>query len=74
MHATMTMRDPPRMAITTVECLQTASEAIITKTLEDANLCAIHAKRVTVQPKDLELVLRLIQEPSLHGCQVGMTK
>jgi histone H3 len=70
----LTTKDPPRMTVATVECLQTASEAIISKTLGDANLCAIHAKRVTVQPKDLELVLRLIQEPSLHGCQVGMKK
>ena len=26
---------------------------------EDANLCAIHCKRVTVQPKDLQLVKRI---------------
>ena len=70
----LTTKDPPRMTVATVECLQTASEAIISKTLGDANLCAIHAKRVTVQKKDLELVLRLIQEPSLHGCQVRMKK
>ena len=27
--------------------------------LEDANLCAIHAKRVTVMPKDLQLARRI---------------
>lgn len=27
--------------------------------LEDANLCAIHAKRVTVMDKDIKLALRL---------------
>ena len=26
---------------------------------EDANLCALHAKRVTIQPKDLQLVRRI---------------
>ena len=26
---------------------------------EDANLCALHAKWVTVQPKDLQLVWRI---------------
>ena len=61
------MTDPPRVTVPAVECFQTASEAIITKTLGDANLCAIHAKRVTVQPKDLKLVLRLIQEPCLRA-------
>ena len=58
------------MMVVTVTCLQTASEAIITKPLEDANLCAIHAKRVTVQPKDLELTVRFMQEPSMYDCFV----
>ena len=61
------LKDPSRMTVATVQCLQAASEAIITKTLEDANLCAIHTKRVTVQPKDLELAHRLMQKPSLSG-------
>jgi histone H3/H4 len=26
---------------------------------EDSNLCAIHAKRVTIMPKDLQLARRL---------------
>ena len=68
-----TMKDLPWMTVATVECLQTASEAIITKTLEDANLFAIHPRGVTVLPKDLELAHRLVQEPSLSGWQLGMT-
>ena len=42
-----------------VLCLQTAGEAYLTRLFEDANLAAIHAKRVTVQPKDFALARRL---------------
>ena len=38
---------------------QEASEVYITHLLEDSNLCAIHAKRVTIMPKDLKLALRI---------------
>ena len=33
--------------------LQEASEAYLVSLFEDTNLAAIHAKRVTIQPKDL---------------------
>ena len=39
--------------------LQEASEAFVTRVLSDANLCAIHAKRVTIFPKDIQLAMRL---------------
>ena len=39
--------------------IQEASEAYLVSTFEDANLCALHAKRVTVQPKDMDLALRI---------------
>jgi histone H3 len=39
--------------------LQEASEAYLTKLFEDANLCAIHAKRVTIFPKDIQLARRI---------------
>jgi len=42
-----------------VDCLQEASEAYLVHLLEDANLCAIHAKRVTILPKDIQLARRL---------------
>lgn len=35
--------------------LQEAAEAYLTHLFEDANLCAIHAKRVTIMPKDMQL-------------------
>ena len=39
--------------------LQEASESFLVRVLEDANLCAIHAKRQTIMPKDIFLVRRL---------------
>uniref|UniRef100_A0A6U2BYD2 Core Histone H2A/H2B/H3 domain-containing protein n=1 Tax=Hemiselmis andersenii TaxID=464988 RepID=A0A6U2BYD2_HEMAN len=39
--------------------LHEASEAYICGLFEDTNLCAIHAKRVTIMPKDLELARRI---------------
>ena len=35
--------------------LQEASEAYLVGLFEDTNLCAIHAKRVTIMPKDIQL-------------------
>ena len=37
-------------------CLQEAAEAHLVGLMEDANLCTIHAKRVTIMPKDIQLV------------------
>lgn len=39
--------------------LQEATEAYLVSLFEDTNLCAIHAKRVTIMPKDVQLALRL---------------
>jgi histone H3 len=40
--------------------LQEAAEAYLVGLFEDTNLCAIHAKRVTIMPKDVhQLVLTL---------------
>ncbi|CAA3020855.1 histone h3 [Olea europaea subsp. europaea] len=35
--------------------LQEATEAYLVGLFEDTNLCAIHAKRVTIMPKDIQL-------------------
>ena len=35
--------------------LQEASEAFLVGLMEQANLCAIHAKRVTIMPRDIQL-------------------
>mmetsp|Transcript_51893 Transcript_51893/g.135119 ORF Transcript_51893/g.135119 Transcript_51893/m.135119 type:complete len:137 (-) Transcript_51893:468-878(-) len=42
-----------------VLALQEAAEAYLVGLFEDTNLCAIHAKRVTIMPKDLQLARRL---------------
>jgi histone H3 len=39
--------------------LQEAAEAYLVGLFEDANLCAIHAKRVTIMPKDMQLARRI---------------
>ncbi|XP_022600105.1 histone H3, embryonic-like [Limanda limanda] len=36
-----------------------ASEAYLVGLFEDTNLCAIHAKRVTIMPKDIQLARRI---------------
>ncbi|XP_041784008.1 histone H3-like centromeric protein CSE4 [Anopheles merus] len=42
-----------------VAALQEASEAYLVGLFEDTNLCAIHAKRVTIMPKDIQLARRI---------------
>lgn len=42
-----------RFQSSAVMALQEASEAYLVSLFEDTNLAAIHAKRVTIQPKDL---------------------
>ena len=42
-----------------VSALQEASEAYLVGLFEDTNLCAIHAKRVTIMPKDMQLARRI---------------
>ena len=41
------------------EIVQEASEAYLVGLFEDTNLCAIHAKRVTIMPKDIQLARRI---------------
>ena len=42
-----------------VMALQEASEAYLVGLFEDTNLCAIHAKRSTIMPKDMQLARRI---------------
>jgi histone H3 len=53
-----------RFQSSAVLALQEASEAYLVSLFEDTNLAAIHAKRVTIQPKDLQLARRLRGERS----------
>ena len=53
-----------RFQSSAVAALQEASEAYLVGLFEDTNLCCIHAKRVTIQPKDIQLARRIRGERS----------
>jgi histone H3 len=42
-----------------IMALQEAAEAYLVSLFGDTNLCAIHAKRVTIMPKDIQLARRI---------------
>jgi histone H3 len=48
-----------RFQSSAVAALQEASEAYLVGLFEDTNLCAIHAKRVTIMSKDIQLARRI---------------
>ncbi len=51
-----------RFQSTAILAIQESSEAYLTGIFEDTNLCAIHAKRVTIMPKDIQLARRVRHE------------
>lgn len=48
-----------RFQSSAILALQEASESFLVGLFEDTNLCAIHAKRVTIMPKDMQLARRI---------------
>ena len=42
-----------------LKALQEAVEAYLTSLFEDTNLCCIHAKRVTIMQKDMQLAVKI---------------
>lgn len=42
-----------------IQALQESTEAFLVHLFEDTNLCAIHAKRVTIMQKDIQLARRI---------------
>jgi len=48
-----------RFQSTALLALQEASEAYMVGLFEDTNLCAVHAKRVTIMVKDMQLARRI---------------
>lgn len=48
-----------RFQASAVAALQESAEAYLVGLFEDTNLCAIHAKRVTIMPKDIQLARRI---------------
>lgn len=53
-----------RFQSSAIAALQEAAEAYLVGLFEDTNLCAIHAKRVTIFPKDMQLARRIRGERS----------
>ena len=51
-----------RFQSTAILAMQESSEAYLTGIFEDTNLCAIHAKRVTIMPKDIQIARRVRHE------------
>ena len=61
-----------RFQSTAVLALQEASEAYMIGMFEDTNLAAMHAKRVTIMPRDMQLARRIrfeiyVKPPSMDG-------
>nr|XP_020456826.1 histone H3.3-like [Monopterus albus]XP_020456827.1 histone H3.3-like [Monopterus albus]XP_020456828.1 histone H3.3-like [Monopterus albus] len=52
-------RDALRWQVYALLALQEAAEAFLVMLFSDANLCAIHAKRVTLFPRDIQLARRI---------------
>lgn len=51
--------DSLRWQSTAIQALQEAAEAYLVHLFEDSNLLAIHAKRVTVMQRDIQLARRI---------------
>lgn len=47
--------------------LQEATEAYMVGLFEDTNLCAAHARRVTIFPRDMQLARRIRGEPAMKN-------
>ena len=54
--------------------LQEAAEAYLVRLFEDTNLCAIHVKRVTIMPKDIQLARRIRGERINCACLMEFQK
>ncbi|KAF5390704.1 hypothetical protein D9757_002706 [Collybiopsis confluens] len=48
-----------RWQTSALQALQEATEAFLVHLFEDANLCALHAKRVTIMQRDIQLARRI---------------
>ena len=55
---------PMRWTKGALEALHEAAENYMVSLMEDANLLAIHARRVTLQPRDIQRARRIRGEPN----------
>ena len=51
--------NPFRFQAAAYDALQFATEEYLVELMKYSNLCAIHAKRVTIMPKDIQLARRI---------------
>ena len=58
------LKEDVRFQGSAVNALQEAAEAFIVGIFEDSNRCAIHSRRITITPKDIQLALRIRGERS----------
>ena len=58
-EVTQNVRGDLRFQAAALAASQEATKAYLIGLLEDSNLCAIHARRVTIMPKDLQLSQRI---------------
>lgn len=59
--------DDKRFQASAIAALQEASEAYLVTIFEETNRCAIHAKRVTIMPKDIQLARRIRGDIDRYG-------
>ena len=50
---------------------QKGAEDYLTRQFEDANVCALHTKRCTIMPKDIQLVRRIKGEVTVNTNKVA---
>ena len=56
---TQDIKGDMRYQASAILALQEATESYLVGLFEDTNLCAIHAKRVTIMPKDIQIARRI---------------
>ena len=56
------IRNDLRIQAAAIKGLQGAAEAYLVGLFEDSNLCAIHAKWVTIMPRDVQLARRICRK------------
>ena len=55
-------RNDLRIQAVAIKGLQEAAEAYLVGLFEDSNLCTIHARQVTIMPRDVQLARRICGE------------
>ena len=56
-----------------LEAIHCGSESFLIKLVENGNLAAIHAGRVTIQVKDIQLVMRLLDIKAAYKMDSAVT-